>query len=198
MQIGDHLVSTRLGYTHHGLYLGSDLVIHYSGLADGLSSGAIEITTLKDFCGDGGVSTRSHPFAAHTIAQRIARAKSRLGEDRYNVVTNNCEHFVNWCIDGAATSQQVTRAWSAVASTLGTVSPVAGSLVGGVGSIMAATGAVRSSGGGAEVATASLTKTVASSAATMAVAAVSAPVAIPLAVGTAAVYGIKKLISVFD
>lgn len=48
MHIGDHLVSTRLGYTHHGLYLGGDTVIHYSGMADGVSSGAIEITTLKE------------------------------------------------------------------------------------------------------------------------------------------------------
>lgn len=47
-----------------------------------------------------------------------------------------------------------------------------------------------------------LTKSAASSAATVAVAAVVAPAAIPLAVvagvGTAAVYGIKKLISIFD
>ncbi|HGY1053508.1 TPA: lecithin retinol acyltransferase family protein [Aeromonas salmonicida subsp. pectinolytica] len=28
---GDHLVTARLGYTHHGLYVGGDLVIHYQG-----------------------------------------------------------------------------------------------------------------------------------------------------------------------
>ena len=29
MQAGDHLVTFRMGYTHHGLYLGNKEVIHY-------------------------------------------------------------------------------------------------------------------------------------------------------------------------
>lgn len=198
MHIGDHLVSTRLGYTHHGLYLGGDTVIHYAGMADGLSGGAIEITTLKDFSGDGGVSVRSHPLAVHNIEQRIARAMSRLGEDRYNLVTNNCEHFVNWCIDGTPSSKQVNRAWSAMASGVSMVSPVGGAMFGGLGTVMTATQAAKLSDKPAEAVATSLTKTVATSA----VAAVVAPAAIPIAVvagvGTAAVYGIKKLIRVFD
>jgi cell wall-associated NlpC family hydrolase len=30
-QSGDHLVSPRTGYQHHGLYLGDHQVIHYQG-----------------------------------------------------------------------------------------------------------------------------------------------------------------------
>ena len=30
-----------------------------------------------------------------------------LGEGHYNVMTNNCEHFVTWCRYGEATSKQV-------------------------------------------------------------------------------------------
>ena len=30
-QPGDHLVSPRLGFEHHGLYLGNQLVMHYAG-----------------------------------------------------------------------------------------------------------------------------------------------------------------------
>ena len=30
----------------------------------------------------------------------IRRARSRLGEDRYRVLTNNCEHFCEWCVRG--------------------------------------------------------------------------------------------------
>lgn len=31
----------------------------------------------------------------------------RLGENHYNLLTRNCEHFVNWCIEGIESSRQV-------------------------------------------------------------------------------------------
>jgi len=30
----------------------------------------------------------------------LARAATRIGEQQYNLVTNNCEHFVRWCRNG--------------------------------------------------------------------------------------------------
>ena len=39
----------------------------------------------------------------------MSRALSRLGEDKYNVVWNNCEHFANWCIEDEQSSPQVNR-----------------------------------------------------------------------------------------
>jgi len=47
---GDHLKSSRSVYTHHGLYVGDDRVIHYSGLSDGIQSGPIEEVSLDSFC----------------------------------------------------------------------------------------------------------------------------------------------------
>lgn len=44
---GTHLVSNRGLYTHHGLYIGNNKVIHYSGLADGMESGPIEIVEFR-------------------------------------------------------------------------------------------------------------------------------------------------------
>jgi Lecithin retinol acyltransferase len=35
-----------------------------------------------------------------------------VGEDRYRLLTNNCEHFCEWCLHGAARSFQV-EAWLA-------------------------------------------------------------------------------------
>ena len=49
MKFGDHLVSPRIGYSHHGIYIGDDQVIHYSGFANGISSGEIEISSLDEF-----------------------------------------------------------------------------------------------------------------------------------------------------
>lgn len=39
--------------------------------------------------------------------ETIKRAKSRLGEEKYNILTNNCEHFVVWCKTGITNSDQV-------------------------------------------------------------------------------------------
>jgi hypothetical protein len=37
----------------------------------------------------------------------IARARSRVGEDCYRLLTNNCEHFCEWCLRGEHRSYQV-------------------------------------------------------------------------------------------
>ncbi len=42
----------------------------------------------------------------------IRRARSRLGEDSYRLLTNNCEHFCEWCLRGERRSYQV-EAWLA-------------------------------------------------------------------------------------
>jgi hypothetical protein len=37
----------------------------------------------------------------------VRRAESRLGEKKYNLLFNNCEHFATWCKTGIATSRQI-------------------------------------------------------------------------------------------
>ena len=116
MRIGDHLVSSRFGYSHHGLYIGNQQVIHYAGLANGLSGGAIEITSVSAFANGNGVRVKHHPSRRYNAEQSVNRAHSRLGEDWYNVLLNNCEHFVSWCIEGIHSSSQVNTAISAAAT----------------------------------------------------------------------------------
>lgn len=40
-------------------------------------------------------------------AEAVRRAASRIGERRYSLSGNNCEHFANWCATGVAISYQV-------------------------------------------------------------------------------------------
>ena len=48
---------------------------------------------------------------AYSGIEVVARACSRLGEDAYDVLRNNCEHFCSWCLIGAARSPQRERLW---------------------------------------------------------------------------------------
>jgi len=104
---GSHLVSSRDVYTHHGLFIGGNKVIHYSGLAEGLKKGCISVTTLKEFSAGKGYQVVEHLVRVYGPKERIRRAQSRIGEDEYSVIFNNCEHFVNWCFLGFGYSSQV-------------------------------------------------------------------------------------------
>lgn len=121
-KIGDHLVTPRLGYTHHGVYVGNGRVVHYSGLADGWKSGDICLATLKEFSSGKKILVKNHSDRAHLRRKTVRRAFMRLGENKYNIAWNNCEHFASWCISGNHASEQVDDALMAllfVASNLG-------------------------------------------------------------------------------
>ena len=109
---GDHLVSPRWGfmYMHHGIYVAEDLVVHYSGLNSGVSAGPIVEESLEAFAS--GNEVRTMPAGPGALARNdvIARAFMRVGEDEYSVISNNCEHFANWCVYGQAGSAQVKGA----------------------------------------------------------------------------------------
>lgn len=135
IRAGDHLITERLGYTHHGIYLGRGKVIHYSGLAAGLRAGPVEITDLDQFSQGKRTYVQSHNNRAFSHRQTMKRARSRLSEDNYNLLSNNCEHFINWCIYGKPRSAQVSNAALYIVSkgllgiSMGSVSLV--SIVGG-------------------------------------------------------------------
>lgn len=119
MEYGDHIVSDRLGYSHHGIYVGNGQVIHYAGFARGLSKGKIEITDLEDFCQNQGCYVKTHILPVYDRDEVFERALSRINEDSYNLVFNNCEHFVTWCIYGIRSSSQVNGlVFNAVATNI--------------------------------------------------------------------------------
>ena len=102
-----HIVTPRLAFTHHGIYVGDGRVVQYGGLSWGLRGGPVEEVTLLQFAQGHLIGVRlagSHWFDRDEV---IRRARRRLGEDRYNVFTNNCEHFCEWCVRGEHRSYQV-------------------------------------------------------------------------------------------
>jgi hypothetical protein len=106
--LGSHLVTPRRLYRHHGIYVGNGRVIHYSGLARGLRRGPVEDVSLEDFAHGHEIRVRHEP-QLFDCCEVVERARSRLGEQRYRILTNNCEHFCSWALRGAARSRELER-----------------------------------------------------------------------------------------
>jgi hypothetical protein len=115
LPLGAHLVTPRLGYAHHGIYVGGNKVVHYAGLSSVLLlRGPVEEVSLEEFADGREVSIKTRPVPRFAPPEVVARARSRLGEDRYRLTTNNCEHFCEWCLSGESRSEQVERIVSRV------------------------------------------------------------------------------------
>jgi hypothetical protein len=102
-----HIVTPRLGYSHHGIYVGEGLVVQYGGLSWGLRRGPVEEVTLSQFAQGRPIGVRVVDSYCFDRDEVVRRARRRLGEDRYNMFTNNCEHFCEWCVSGEHRSFQV-------------------------------------------------------------------------------------------
>jgi hypothetical protein len=107
--LGAHLTTSRRGYSHHGVYAGRGRVVHYSGLSGFWQCGPVEEVSLSRFAAGRPVRIVAHPESQYSPEDIVRRARSRLGENDYRLLTNNCEHFCNWCLSGVSRSAQVER-----------------------------------------------------------------------------------------
>lgn len=113
LPIGSHIKASRTFYTHHGIYIGNNEVIHYSGFANDLKNeGVIEKVSLSEFAFGNKIEWVQYPKdkILYSPTEIVARAKSKLGESAYDLIENNCEHFACWCITGKSISHQVKTA----------------------------------------------------------------------------------------
>jgi hypothetical protein len=111
--VGAHLVTPRRGYTHHGIYAGNGMVVHYAGFSRSLRRGPVEQVPQSVFAAGHPVRIEPATRPAYTGDEAARRACSRIGENRYRLITHNCEHFCDWCLHGEGHSAQVDRflAW---------------------------------------------------------------------------------------
>jgi hypothetical protein len=84
-------------------------VVHYSGLSGFWQCSPVEEVALSRFAGGREVRIVEHPRAPYTPQLIVPRARSRLGENDYRLLTNICEHFCNWCHSGVSHSAQMER-----------------------------------------------------------------------------------------
>ncbi|WP_115018956.1 lecithin retinol acyltransferase family protein [Synechococcus sp. UW140] len=99
-------------FLHHGIDLGDGTVAHY------LEGREILRSALDDFSQGQPVSVVPHTQCSPQ-GVTLRRAMGRIGEQNYNLLFNNCEHFATWCKTGRHHSAQVNsvidkaRSWSA-------------------------------------------------------------------------------------
>jgi Lecithin retinol acyltransferase len=112
LPLASHVITPRRGYLHHGIYVGDGQVVHYAGLAHGLRREPVEEVSLSRFTRGHPVWVRCSGSSNFDCLEIIRRARSRVGEDCYRLLSNNCEHFCEWCLRGENRSYQV-EAWLA-------------------------------------------------------------------------------------
>lgn len=121
--LGAHLVVKHFGYTHHGIYAGKGRVIHYSGFAHLFKKHPIEITSIDRFSHGKRIEVVIYHQPKYTGRKVVRRMRSRMHENNYHLIINNCEHLCTWAITGVETSTQVIRMVNKL-TTIGYVSSI--------------------------------------------------------------------------
>ena len=124
LQMGDHIAFPRRKkiYYHHAIVEDIDR-----------QEGEIRVIENSPSAGEN-VQRKKYKFHVDTVylikhkkcldAQQVVRnARRRLGERKYHIVINNCEHFANWCKTCSWSSEQVNMVerWVDDAITLGII-----------------------------------------------------------------------------
>jgi hypothetical protein len=100
----DHLQVPRQHglFNHHGIDLGDGTVAHY------LEGREILRSPKEEFSRGLAMSIVNYPTGTCSApGLTMRRAMGRLGEQNYNLLFNNCEHFAHWCKTGRHRSNQV-------------------------------------------------------------------------------------------
>jgi hypothetical protein len=100
----DHLQAPRQHglFMHHGIDLGDGTVAHYLEGREILRSPRLEFSRGQPI-----TAVPYAPADCSPTGVTLRRAMGRLGEQRYNLLFNNCEHFAHWCKTGRHRSSQV-------------------------------------------------------------------------------------------
>ncbi|BAH05653.1 lecithin retinol acyltransferase family protein [Clostridium kluyveri] len=95
-------------YDHMGIYIGNNKVIHYCSSTGNAADAKIQETDMEPYFKKGTYFILNIENAVPFNSQEtVKKAKTRLGERSYNLLQNNCEHFVIWCKTNNSESPQL-------------------------------------------------------------------------------------------
>lgn len=110
-EYGD-IIRTKVSFYHHyGIFVDEQSVIQF-GMPDNVYQPAEEIkvlsSSINDFLNGGELETgepeKDEKKKMRSAEERVKLALSRIGDGGYDILHNNCEHFVNECAFGEHTS----------------------------------------------------------------------------------------------
>lgn len=111
------IVRTKVSfYYHYGIFVNENRIIQF-GLPDNVNRPADEVkvlaTDIYTFIGKGELEvaelSASEKAKRRKPKQAVALAESRIGEGGYNILHNNCEHFVYDCVMGEKNSDFISN-----------------------------------------------------------------------------------------
>lgn len=112
---GDHIRVKYQSFYHHGLYEGDGMVIHFAGPDMQALMDPEQVIVRRDsldaFSMDRHIEVRCYSLKEklqkRSAEKILSAARESLGQRDYDILYNNCEHFVNRCIFGRAFSTQI-------------------------------------------------------------------------------------------
>jgi|LSQX01.2.fsa_nt_gb hypothetical protein len=117
LEAGDHIRVKRDYYYHHGVYIGNDTVVHFTGPENDSISKPNEVKVMKtsiDFFAKDGVVEKAFPSVAELFFVRnkkeaIKNAIQCIGNGNYDFLHNNCEDFANHCCYKKKLTSQIEK-----------------------------------------------------------------------------------------
>lgn len=129
---GDIIKAFRGIYFHFGVYVGEGKVVHFCSTGgnelDPNSADIVE-TSFSRFSKGDWVCVDKLEEPLYDRGEIVRRARSEIGTKlgTYNLLSNNCEHFANWCRCGKLVSHQKILVESLVDTVVSTA-PFLGAL----------------------------------------------------------------------
>lgn len=110
---GDVIKAFRGMYFHFGVYVGDGRVVHFCSTGSNEldpQTADIQETSYERFSKGNKVTADKMEQATYEPDEIVQRARSMIGTKlgTYNLLSNNCEHFANWCRCGKLVSHQRT------------------------------------------------------------------------------------------
>jgi len=105
MKRGDILEYKRAGglFYHYGMFIGDNKVIHRD------KGKGVLVSELNDMIGDMRITS---PKCHRVPTEQAIDTAFKIQDDRYNPLTENCEHFVNYVRSHKKSSIQVKKVLS--------------------------------------------------------------------------------------
>lgn len=104
---------------HYGVFVSEQEVIQFGHPRRDLTAAnpkediRVFASSAAEFAAGGMVETAEMNLAEqlrrHPRRKTIALARSRIGENGYDILHNNCEHFANWCVFGKSVCSQTDQ-----------------------------------------------------------------------------------------